>query len=176
MCAGTLGDDEAMRRYVTPRFLARSALIAALYAALTLAVAPLSYGIMQVRVAEALCVLPYFTASAVPGLFVGCLVANGVGVAMGLGAGLPDIVFGSMATLAAALLTRAMRRRYLAPLPPVVVNAFVIGPMLHAALRYPLLAAIAWVGLGQLVACYGLGVPLMLLLERHRERLFGAEP
>jgi uncharacterized membrane protein len=155
------------------RFLARAAVIAALYAALTLAVAPFSFGLMQVRISEALCVLPYFTAAAIPGLFVGCLVANAIGAIFGLGAGVADILFGSLATLAAACLTRIMPSRYLAPLPPVVVNAAVVGLMFHTLFAYPLAVSVLWVGLGELTGCYGLGLPLMLLLEKHKGRLFG---
>ena len=75
------------------KHIVRGALIAALYALLTLAVQPLSSGLVQLRVSEALCVLPWFTSSAVPGLFLGCLIAN-----LAVGAMLPDIIFGSLAT------------------------------------------------------------------------------
>lgn len=161
-----------MKLRMDSRFLTRAAVIAALYAALTLAVAPFSYGLMQVRVSEALCVLPFFTASAIPGLFAGCLAANAAGAALGLGAGVADILLGSLATLAAALLTRIMPSRYLAPLPPVVVNAAVVGLMLHSLFAYPLAVSVLWVGLGEVIACYGLGLPLALLLEKHKDRLF----
>ena len=86
---------------MTVKKLVQGALIGALYAVLTLAAAPISYGLMQVRISEALSVLPYFTAAAVPGLFVGCIVANLLG-----GAALYDVIFGSLATLLAAFLTR----------------------------------------------------------------------
>lgn len=163
-----------MRKYWTPLFIARAGIIAALYAAVTVAVAPLSYGpVFQVRVAEALTVLPFFTPAAVPGLFVGCVAANAAGMAMGLGGGVADIVFGSLATLAAAALTRIMPSRWLAPLPPVAVNAGVVGLTLHMALGYPAVPTMLWVGLGELAACYGLGLPLMALLNRYKDRLFG---
>lgn len=161
-----------MKKYLTPRFLARASIIAALYAAVTLALSFIAFGPLQVRVSEALCVLPFFTPAAIPGLFAGCLIANIAGAAMGLGGGLPDIIFGSLATLAAAILTRIMPNRYLAPLPPVIINAVSVGLILHAMFAYPLVPTMLWVGLGELIACYGLGMPLILLLEKHRDRLF----
>jgi len=139
-------------------------MIAALYAGLTILLAPISYGMIQVRVAEMLMVLPFFTLSAVPGLFVGCLIANIFG-----GYGLPDIVFGSLASLVAAYLVTKIKNRYLVPLPPVIINAIVVGLILHYVLELPFFLAAAWVGLGQMLACYGLGLPLLIILEKHRQ-------
>lgn len=158
---------------VDVRYLVRASLIAAIYAVLTIALQPISYGMMQVRVSEALTVLPFFTPAAVPGLFIGCLIANIYG-----GLGIIDIVFGSLATLLAAYVSYKIRKRALVPLPPVVVNAVVIGFVLYyafmgdTALEAPLLVLMGWVGLGQLIACYGLGYPLMILLEKYKHRLF----
>ena len=75
-------------------FVVYGALIAALYTALTAALAPISFGAVQFRVSEALCVLPYFTPAAVPGVFAGCLLSN-----LLCGAAVPDVIFGSLATL-----------------------------------------------------------------------------
>ena len=99
------------------RSLAVSGLVAAVYAVVTLLFAPLSYGQIQVRVSEALTVLPFLLPQAVPGLFVGCFIANFIG-----GFGIIDVVLGSFATLIAALITAWMPNVYLAALPPVVVN------------------------------------------------------
>ncbi len=152
-----------------PRLITRTALIAAAYAALTLALAPISYGPVQVRVAEALTVLPFFSVPSIAGLFLGCAVANVLG-----GYGLPDIVFGSLATLIAALLTRAVRRAglpvQLAPLPPVIVNAIIVPAYLSVLFEVPYWATAGQILLGQAVACYGLGYPLLTLL-RHRADL-----
>ena len=107
----------------------RGAAVAAIYAALTLALAPISYGAVQVRVSEALTVLPFFMPrSAVPGLFLGCFLANFLG-----GAGIWDVVFGSAATLIAAMLTARCRSRMLSPLAPVLVNAVVVGCLLYTS-------------------------------------------
>lgn len=151
------------------KYLVQAAAVAALYALLTLAVQPLSSGLIQLRVSEALCVLPFFTAAAVPGLFVGCAVAN-----LLVGAALPDVIFGSLATLAAAqaarLITLGGASRYVVPLPAVVVNGVVVGVLLHEVYEVgvPLLACMGYVAVGQALACYGLGLPLMAVLERYR--------
>lgn len=139
-------------------------MIAAVYATLTILLAPISYGMVQVRVAEMLMVLPYFMPAAVPGLFAGCLIANIFG-----GLGILDIVFGSLATLLSAYLVTKIKNKYLVPLPPVLVNAVIVGLILHLVLELPFYLTLIWVALGQLIACYGLGLPLLLLLEKRRD-------
>ncbi|MBL3592033.1 MAG: QueT transporter family protein [Synergistaceae bacterium] len=146
---------------LTPRHVVVAALVAGLYALLCLAFAPLSYGAVQVRIAEALTLLPFLLPEAVAGLFVGCLIANFFG-----GLGLVDVVFGSLATLLAALLTRRMPNKLLAALPPVIVNGLVVGGYLSILLELPFLPTALYVGFGQAVACFGLGVPLIHLLGR----------
>lgn len=148
----------------TTRFLTQAAIIAALYAALTLILQPISgfQGNFQLRVSEALTLLPVFTPAAVPGLFVGCLIANLLG-----GATVLDVIFGSLATLLAALLTRRLRHnRLLAALPPVLANMVIVGAVLAYSLNLPLLPSMGWVALGQLLACYGLGLPLVWALAK----------
>ena len=161
------------KRRLKARNVAYAAVIAACYTVLTVGLAPISYGPVQCRVSEALCVLPYFTVSAVPGLFIGCLLSNAL-----VGAPIYDVVFGSLATLLAALATRAMRARcskYLAPLPAVAVNGLMIGAVLKYAygVPVPLWTACAYVAVGQVVACFGLGIPLLLVTERFRKQIFG---
>lgn len=148
----------------TTRFIAQAAALAALYAALTLLLEPISYGPVQFRVSEALCVMALFTPAAVPGLFVGCLIANVLG-----GNGLYDIVFGSLATLASAYLGYRLRgAKWLVPMPSVIINAIVIGPMLFYIYQLgdTALFCVATVGIGQFLACYVLGIPLMLFMEK----------
>ena len=98
------------------------ALTGAMYAALTMVLAPISYGGVQLRISEVLTLLPFFLPETAIGLFVGCALANTISTA-----GLLDIVFGSLATLLAALWTQHTRRKWLAPLPPVVCNAVIVG-------------------------------------------------
>ncbi len=158
---------------MTVRDLARGAIIAAVYALLTIFLAPISSGLIQCRVAEAMCVLPYFTVAAVPGLFIGCVLAN-----LLTGAPVYDVVFGSLATLLAAFVTYLMRKRapkWLAPLPSVVINALVVGALLVYVYEVGVgfWAAAGYVAVGQAVACFALGLPLMKLLERFGGKLFG---
>ena len=151
--------------------LAQGAVIAALYAALTLAVAPISYGMLQFRVSEALCILPVFMPAAIPGLLIGCMIANAFGVVMGQAFPL-DILVGSMATLIGALLTRKFRGLTVKGIPflsfsfPVLLNALLVGGELTYYFQTPLLPNMLWVGLGELVVCFGLGVPLFMGLRR----------
>ncbi len=149
------------------KFLVQAAIIAAIYAALTIALMPFSYNIMQVRVSEALTILPFFTPAAIPGLFIGCIISNIIG-----GFGLLDIVLGSTASLLAAIATYKIKNRAFAPLPPVVFNGIIIGAMLSYLLNVPVLVSIGWVSLGQLIACYGLGYPLLRGLEKYKKKLF----
>ncbi len=158
---------------LTVRDLAQGAIIAAVYALLTIFLAPISSGLIQCRVAEAMSVLPFFTFSAVPGLFIGCLLANVL-----TGAPIYDVMFGSLATLIAAFITYKMRNcvsKYLAPLPSVVVNALVVGALLTYVYQVGVSfwVAAGYVAVGQAIACFALGIPLMKLLERFRGKLFG---
>ena len=156
------------------RFIVQAAVIAALYAALTVVLAPISYGPVQFRVAEALTILPFFTPAAIPGLFVGCIIANTYSMVFVGGIAVVDIVFGSLATLLAAYLSMKMPKGWLVPLPPVAVNGIVVGFVLMYLYQLPLLSTIASVALGEAVVCYALGYPLLLLLERHKQKIFSA--
>ncbi|MDD6888606.1 MAG: QueT transporter family protein [Candidatus Aphodomorpha sp.] len=155
------------------RSITRAAIIAALYILLSLAVQPIASGLVQCRISEALTILPVFTGAAVPGLFIGCLLFNLISGAVAY-----DVVFGSLATLLAALLTWRMAKRgmpkWLLPLPSVVFNGLIVGALLVYAygvpVSYPL--AVLYVAAGQAVACYVLGMPLMLLLGRFGKKLF----
>ncbi len=148
--------------HVSVKDLTVAAVIAALYAALTVFFAPISYGAVQYRVAEALTLLPVLFPQAVPGLALGCLLSNLIG-----GYGIWDVVFGTLATLIAAALTYKLRKNiWLAAAPPVLVNALVVGLLLHFVLALPLVPTMASVGLGQLVVVYVLGVPLTFALKR----------
>ncbi len=150
------------KSFFSPKGLALSAAIAAVYAVLTYVLAPISYGAVQFRVAEALTLLPILIPQAIPGLFVGCLLANLLG-----GFGPADIIFGSLATLVAAILTYLLRKnRYVAALPPVIVNAVVVGIMLHVVAGFELWATMGYVALGQAGAVYILGLPLLKAVEK----------
>ncbi|MDD2402101.1 MAG: QueT transporter family protein [Clostridia bacterium] len=141
--------------------IARVGIIAALYASITIALAPISYGMVQVRISEAMTILPFIFPESILGLFIGCLIANVYG-GMVL-----DIFFGSLATLIAAYMTSKMPHIWLAPLPPVVVNAVVVGLILKFAVDAPLLLSIIYVGIGQMIACYILGLSLFYILKKY---------
>ncbi len=158
-----------MKRSVfSARFIAEAGIIAALYFVLTVAVAPLSYGQLQVRISEALCILPFFTPAAVPGLFVGCVLANFAGSPLG-----PyDILFGSLATLVAAVIARFIKNKWFLPLPAVLINAFVVAEVLNYYLHLLYWESVLWVAIGQVIACYVLGIPLFIALNKHKDKLF----
>lgn len=140
-----------------------TAILAALYAALTLLFQAISFGAVQFRVSEALTLLPVLFPQAIPGLALGCLLSNLLGSATPW-----DVVFGTLATLSAAILTRRLRHNvWLAALPPVLVNAVVIGLVLYLALGVPqLMYTMLTIGLGQAVVVYILGVPLIKTLQK----------
>ena len=152
-------------------FLTQAAMIAALYVVLTVIFQPFSFGEIQVRIAEALTILPVFTPAAIPGLFVGCFIGNIIG-----GSILPDILFGSFATLLGALFTYLLRKqsKYLAPLPPIIANSLIIPLVLRYAygITLPLPITIVTVGIGEVISCGILGIILYITLEKHRYKLF----
>ncbi len=172
-----------MRESISLRRLSEGAVIAALYTVLTVGLSPISYGLFQCRVSEALTILPAFTPSAIPGLAVGCLISNTIGLAMGLNvAGPLDIVLGTAATLLAAFCSYALRNiRFkdvpvLSALPPVLFNAVIIGAELSVAFNHPLwISMLVEVGAGELAACLVLGVPLATVLVKTGagQRIFG---
>ncbi len=156
-------------------FLVQAALIAALYVALTHLAAQLglSSGTIQLRFSEALTILPYFTPAAIPGLFVGCVLAN-----LTTGAVLWDVVFGSLATLLGAVVTYLLRKRpkWLAPLPPILANTLTVPFVLTYAYGVPdgIPFLMLTVGVGEVLSCGVLGLALLKALEKYRARIFGA--
>lgn len=197
-------DDKAARKAAAARnrrFLLKLALggvFAAIYVLLALALAPISYGILQFRLSEVLVALPLLSSAAVPGVFLGCLIAN---VLNPQNLGLVDIFGGSLATLAAACISYALGRGYretlsrrreikLLPeieqqkirrsqwwrrffllLPPVLLNMFSVGIylpylLLEAPSQLEIVGSVTLIGLSEAAVVYGLGLPLLLALER----------
>ena len=152
-------------------FLAQAAMIAAIYVVLTLIGASFSYGEVQVRISEALTILPAFTPAAIPGVFLGCLISNILG-----GCILPDIIFGSLATLVGAVFTWMLRNKskYLAPLPPIIANVLVVPFVLRYGYMVPLPIPFMMltVGIGEVISCGVLGLILYTALNRYRGLLF----
>mgnify|MGYP000178824290 CR=1 FL=1 len=151
-------------------FLAQGAMIAAIYVVLTLLFAPFSDGEVQVRISEALTILPHFTPAAIPGLFVGCLIGNLFGGAIPL-----DIIFGSLATLIGACGTYALRKnKFLAPVSPIVANT-IVGPRVLCdgyGVNIPSPIQMLTVGLGEVLSCGVLGMILLFALEKYRGVIF----
>ena len=160
-------------------FMAQAAMIAALYIVLTFvanAFGLANYAV-QVRFSEALTILPYFTPAAIPGLYIGCLLSNIL-----TGCALPDILFGSLATLLGALGTYALRRwKWCAPLCPIIVNTIIVplvlvygygllieGMSLIQCLGFYCLT----VGAGEVISCGILGMILLTVLEKYKGRIF----
>lgn len=151
-------------------FLVHAAAIAAIYVVLTLVFAPFSFGEIQVRISEALTILPYFTPAAIPGLFVGCLIGNTVGGAIPI-----DIICGSIATLIGALITYALRRhRMLAPVGPIAANTVIVPFVLRYGYSIPLPIPFMMltVGIGEVISCAVIGMIVLTALERYRGVLF----
>lgn len=157
------------------RRMVRCAVIAAVYVVLCLVLAPFSYGAVQVRVAEALCLLPVFGAEYIVGVTLGCFLANL------FGSTIIDVVFGTLATLLACLVTYRLRHLRIkglaipASLPPVFFNAVIVGIEITIFFTdYTVMSAPLWllcvsngisVGIGELVSCTVLGVALVKLIE-----------
>ena len=162
-----------MERKAHTFFLVQGAMIATAYVVLTFTFEPVSFKEIQIRLAEALTILPVFTPAAVPGLAIGCLLANTL-----CGAPLLDVLFGSLATLIGAVGTRKMRNRspVLAVMPPIVANTLIIPIVFRYAygIPLPILLMMATVGLGEVVSCGILGLLLHKALYAHRKNIFGA--
>ena len=152
-------------------FMTQAAMIAAIYVVLTYVFAPFSFGEVQIRIAEALTILPVFTPAAIPGLFVGCIVGNILG-----GAILPDIIFGSIATLIGAFFTYQLRNknRFLAQLPPIIANTVIVPFVLRYGygVALPIPFMMLTVGVGEVVGCGVLGLVLYTALNRYKNVIF----
>ena len=152
-------------------FLAQAAMIGALYVALVCIFAPISFGAIQFRIAEALTILPVFTPAAIPGLFVGCVLGNILGGAAPL-----DVVFGSLATLIGAFFTWTLRNAhpFLAPVPPILANTLIIPFVLRYAYGIPdsIPFLMLTVCIGEVIACGLLGLLLYYALRKSKTYIF----
>ena len=165
-------------------FIVQAAVIAAIYVVLTYFISAfdLASGAIQVRISEALCVLPFFTPAAIPGLFLGCLLGNFL-----TGCVIWDVIFGSLATLIGALGTYLLSRpipgkdgtasrknKWLAPLPPIVANILIVPFVLHYAYQFP--GSIPYfmltVGIGEILSCGVLGSLLLNVLNKYKKYIF----
>ena len=137
------------------RFITQSAAIAAIYVVLTVVFAPISFGAMQVRIAEMMTIMPLFTSAAIPGLFLGCILGNLLG-----GAIVVDVVFGSIATLIGAAAGYLLRsNRWLVPIPAIISNAVIVPFVLRYGygVEMSLWLMALYVAVGEIISCYILG-------------------
>ena len=152
--------------------MSQAAMIAALYVVLTFVANTfgLASGVIQIRLSEALTILPYFTPAAIPGLTIGCLLSNCL-----TGCAPLDIVFGTVATLLGALGSYALRKyQWLTPIPPILANTIIVPWVLRFA--YGAKDAVPYmmitVGIGEVISCYVLGMLLLLSLKKFSGSLF----
>ena len=152
-------------------FMTQAAMIAAIYVVLTYIFAPFSFGEVQVRISESLTILPIFTPAAIPGLFVGCLIGNILG-----GAILPDIVFGSIATLIGAFFTWKLgeQKPVVATLPPIISNIIIVPFVLRYGygVTLPIPFMMLTVGIGEVISCTVLGLIVYGALKKYKATLF----
>ncbi|MCM1191433.1 MAG: QueT transporter family protein [Butyrivibrio sp.] len=166
-------------------FIVQAAVIAAVYVVLTYFISAfnLASGAIQVRISEALCILPFFTPAAIPGLFLGCLLSN-----LLTGCIIWDVVFGSLATLLGALGTWLIsgrprqgnsgpssgKAKWLAPLPPIAANTLIVPFVLYYAYHFP--GSVPYfmltVGMGEIISCGILGFLLLNVLNRYKKYIF----
>ena len=145
-------------------------MISAIYVVLTVVFAPFGFGEVQIRISEALTVLPMFTPAAIPGLFIGCLISNILGGAIVL-----DVIFGSIATLLGAVGSYLLRHnKKLVPIPPIMANVLIVPFVLKIGYGVPLpiwLMMIS-IGLGEIISCGILGSMLMRVLDSYKKVIF----
>lgn len=156
-------------------FMMQSAVIAAIYVVLVVVFNAWSFGPIQFRIAESMVILPYFTPAAIPGLFVGCFLANFIG-----GAHILDVIFGSIATLIGAIGTYWIGKcnwkpaKWFISLPPILANTIIVPFVLRYA--YGLEDAIWYmmvtVGIGEIIVCGIIGMVLWSVLNRYNKKIF----
>lgn len=154
------------------QIICQGGIIAALYIVLTYVANALGLasGAVQVRFSEALTILPFFSIASVPGLFVGCLLSNIL-----TGCAIPDIIFGSLATLIGAVGTRFLRKKtpWLAPIPPILANTIIVPFVLKYAYGVePLWFSFVTVGAGEVISCGVLGMLLLFALKKRAKDIF----
>lgn len=158
------GWGSVVDRILSVKYVSRIGLLAALYAVLT-ALPPmssLSYGPVQIRVSEALTVLPYVAPWAVWGLYFGCVLGNLASPFL-----VWDVTIGALATLLAAFATRKMPRMYLAPVPPILANALVVSAYVARLSGVPYWLTALYIALGEAVTTFGIGYPLLLVIDKN---------
>lgn len=159
-----------MKKKNNVAYLAQAAVIAAIYVVLLYVFKPISFSAIQVRIAEALTILPFFTPAAIPGLTIGCFLGN-----LLTGADIFDVIFGSLATLTGAILSYRLRgNKYMVPLPPIVANTIIVPLVLRYAYGIPgsIPFMMLTVGIGEVLSCGVLGLSLLFALNKYKNVIF----
>lgn len=154
------------------KYITQAAMIAAVYVVLTLFISAfnLASGAIQIRISEALTVLPAFTPAAIPGLFIGCLISNLLSGGM-----LLDVIFGSLATLLGACGTYLLRKwKWVVSVPPILSNALIVPFVLAYVYHIPggVPYFMVTVGIGQILSCGVLGMIVYRILAKYRNVIF----
>lgn len=155
------------------RYITKASLIAAIYIVLILLqtlpfpIANLTFGPIQLRIAEGLVLLPLVEAAAVPGLFVGVLISNFI-LAPASGFGLIDIIGGSLVTLVAAILTSKAKTKFVAMIPPIFLNAFIVSIWVSYFTRIPYLYTVLGIGIGELISVAIFGSLILYVYEKSK--------
>ena len=150
------------------KFLTKASLIAAIYIILVLIQIPmgsLAFGPIQLRIAEGLTLLPFIEAAAIPGLFVGCLVSNII-LAAYSSFGLVDIIGGSLVTLVAAYLTRKMPNRFMAALPPIILNGLIVSIWVSYFTKVPYMITVLGIAGGEIASIGIFGFIMLSAYEK----------
>lgn len=156
------------------RYLTKASLIAAIYIVLILVqtlpfpIANLTFGPVQLRIAEGLVLLPMVEAAAVPGLFVGVLISNFL-LAPASGFGLVDIIGGSLVTLVAAVLTSKAKNKITAMIPPILLNAFIVSIWVSYFTKIPYLYTVLGIGAGELISVLVFGNLILYVYEKAKK-------
>jgi uncharacterized membrane protein len=151
-------------------FITQAAIIAAIYVVLIFVFAPISFSGIQVRIAEVLTILPFFTPAAIPGLTIGCLLGNWL-----MGAHMLDVLFGTLATLLGAIGSYALRKnKFLVPIPPIVANTIIVPWVIRMAYgdATPIPLLMTTVGIGEIISCGVLGLVLLFALNKYKHSIF----
>lgn len=154
------------------KFITQAAMIGAIYVVLTMFISAfnLASGAIQIRISEALTVLPAFTPAAIPGLFIGCLISNLLSGGM-----LLDVIFGSLATLIGTCGSYLLRKwKWAVPIPPILSNVLIVPFVLAYVYRIPggVPYFMVTVGIGQIISCGVLGMIVYRIVARYRNVIF----
>ena len=153
------------------RYLTQSGIIAAIYVVLLFMFEPISFSDVQMRIAEALTILPFFTPAAIPGLTIGCFIGNFLSGAAAL-----DVIFGTIATFIGAVFSYKLRKyKFLVPLPPILSNTIIIPWVLKIAYgmtEVPIYIMMLTVGIGEIISCGLFGLILLFALDKVKHVIF----